>query len=774
MKNVTVLLMMLFALQLPAVNKSSFDIKENVEGLAKSNGVASNGFFGSKMLSNDFTSYSMMSGGYFTIGTTNGLSDSPFDDGCEVTFGHPYALTSYPILAVDGVWGRPDQLIADMSQLAPGESGVSLFLNSTVGKVDVRFQMTAIDDGRAIKLSMTLKNNDSIEHRLGMGLVLDPALGQWGDGALEVNGEIFDLAEYFEKEFLSSLRLWERVSSPLGLGVELFPDVMPDTLTTANWSEMIAAPHGQGELLGNPEIYDLCLKMLWMGQSVQPGDSFSRSIDIRLLSPDFPPKAFMRWDMPTALTLQDNLLFPRTLNTALRVMNLNSGPLDGLSLAGQFPFELSGEWNRTAFSVASASSSYQLMTVNSKEIYEELVVPVQIECRQNGQLLDCLRRNIYMPATPVSDEGLLVQIDSTWTTPQSTLNLVFGAEKLETGQKLLALEKENILLYDNEKRIKNFAMEKYGAGGAALADICFVLDCSGSMGDNIDAVRNNVGEFADSLLARGFDYRIAIVTFSTLVDDVWDFSDDIDLVKSRLASIGLWGGIEDSPAALYKASELSWRDGSKRNIIWVTDEPYPETSYTQEQIVDRMLAMDIKVHGVGLLELQTDWFNPIIIPTGGNFYNIFGNFRDILLDVARMKSQDKYLVTFDLADPVDAPHNILLKVHYAGLGGQASVSINGGGALGKKLACYPNPFNPLVRIRVDAGEARSGRVDIFDVLGRQVRRFEVTPQMTSELLWDARDENGLGVSSGFYLVRYSLQTADGSVRSETQKVLYLK
>ena len=54
-----------------------------------------------------------------------------------------------------------------------------------------------------------------------------------------------------------------------------------------------------------------------------------------------------------------------------------------------------------------------------------------------------------------------------------------------------------------------------------------------------------------------------------------------------------------------------------------------------------MLEKGITVNGVGLIELQTDWFDPVVIPTNGNFYDINGNFRDILLDVSNMPSQDR-------------------------------------------------------------------------------------------------------------------------------------
>ena len=480
----------------------------------------------------------------------------------------------------------------------------------------------------------------------------------------------------------------------------------------------------------------------------------------------------MRWDMPAALSLENNMLFPRKLNTLVRAMNTSTSGKSNLSIAIEYPDEFYGTETVDNFFIPAQSSAYKKIVVNSRERYEDLIVPITIVCKNGSTVLDRLTREIFIPATPVSDEGLIVSIDSVITTDYPELSLVFGGENQETGQRLLNLQKENIFLYENEQRVREFSMAKFGGGGSRLVDVCFVLDCSGSMGDNIAAVRNNLGEFADSLRERGFDYRVAVVTFSTTVDDVWDFTDNIELMKQRLAGVDLWGGEEDSPSALYRASELSWRPGSKRNIIWVTDEPYPERNYTQEQIVNRMLSMDIRVHGVGLLNLQTDWFNPIVLPTGGNFYDIFGNFRDVLLDVARLKSQDRYIATFQLSG--SAPHNIRLKVHYAGLGGETQVTINGSGGLAKQFVCYPHPLNPSVKILVNAFDGIEGHVAIYNLLGQRIRFFPLTPQQSSEIVWNALDQDGLPVSSGFYIVTLSMRTADGQLKQESRKVLYLK
>ncbi len=66
----------------------------------------------------------------------------------------------------------------------------------------------------------------------------------------------------------------------------------------------------------------------------------------------------------------------------------------------------------------------------------------------------------------------------------------------------------------------------------------------------------------------------------------------------------------------------------------------------------------------------------------------------------------------------------------------------------------PNPFNPTTAIRFDL--PRPGRTDlrIFDLRGRLVRVLlnESLPAGRHRAIWDGRDNSGIGVASGVYLL----------------------
>jgi len=102
MRNKLLFVVLIFLINYPAWSwdKSKFDISIDNEhkALKKVNGL---GYAGQE-IKKTVSEVTLVQGCYFTIGTNQGLSSTGLDDHCGVTFGHPYALTSYPLLSIDG------------------------------------------------------------------------------------------------------------------------------------------------------------------------------------------------------------------------------------------------------------------------------------------------------------------------------------------------------------------------------------------------------------------------------------------------------------------------------------------------------------------------------------------------------------------------------------------------------------------------------------------------------------------------------------------------
>ena len=77
---------------------------------------------------------------------------------------------------------------------------------------------------------------------------------------------------------------------------------------------------------------------------------------------------------------------------------------------------------------------------------------------------------------------------------------------------------------------------------------------------------------------------------------------------------------------------------------------------------------------------------------------------------------------------------------------------------------YPNPFNPMTRLRFALPNSGHVEVTVYDVKGRAVRNLvnRDYPQGRHEVVWDGRDDSGQVLSSGTYLYQVK---AGGSVVS---------
>ncbi|MBT7862839.1 MAG: choice-of-anchor D domain-containing protein [Gemmatimonadetes bacterium] len=77
-------------------------------------------------------------------------------------------------------------------------------------------------------------------------------------------------------------------------------------------------------------------------------------------------------------------------------------------------------------------------------------------------------------------------------------------------------------------------------------------------------------------------------------------------------------------------------------------------------------------------------------------------------------------------------------------------------------ANYPNPFNPTTTIPFDLNVGSKVRLEIFDVLGQQVRVLLSNESLSAgryQIVWEGRDEAGRDVASGHYF--YQLRVGGG-------------
>jgi hypothetical protein len=99
---------------------------------------------------------------------------------------------------------------------------------------------------------------------------------------------------------------------------------------------------------------------------------------------------------------------------------------------------------------------------------------------------------------------------------------------------------------------------------------------------------------------------------------------------------------------------------------------------------------------------------------------------------------------------------------------EAPVRLPAGFALGQN---YPNPFNPSTTIRYSLARRERIVLDVFNILGQQVRTLVDAEQSSGEhsVIWDGRNKSGHPSATGVYFYRLSAESY-----SETRKMILLK
>ncbi len=218
------------------------------------------------------------------------------------------------------------------------------------------------------------------------------------------------------------------------------------------------------------------------------------------------------------------------------------------------------------------------------------------------------------------------------------IGLAVGIRDSTTGKPVYGLKKKDFTILEkgDPQKITSFlAIEKKGSD---VLDVVFLFDQTGSMGDEITAVRNNAMLFSDILKKSAVDYRLALITFSDKIEKSFDFTSDIETFKEQVASISAVGGgdaPENALEALGRASELPFRKDAGIAFILITDAPYHEndryTDLAMKPLVKRLALKDISVFPIAV---KLNEYIRMAKETNGTFFNILSDFSSIIEELA--------------------------------------------------------------------------------------------------------------------------------------------
>ncbi|MGC7872234.1 alpha/beta fold hydrolase [Desulfosporosinus sp. SYSU MS00001] len=179
------------------------------------------------------------------------------------------------------------------------------------------------------------------------------------------------------------------------------------------------------------------------------------------------------------------------------------------------------------------------------------------------------------------------------------------------------------------------------------ADIVFCVDTTGSMGDNIENVKNNIASFVTNLNSAKVSLHLGLVDYKDITCDGLDSTKvhkdvkdewytDVDKFKDELSKLGASGG-GDTPEcavdALETTRQMSFRTNATKFIILVTDANYKVNNNfgipSMDEEISKLKSDNIIVSVIGDPYDQADYEN-LYIDTNGIFGDIYSDFSDLL------------------------------------------------------------------------------------------------------------------------------------------------
>lgn len=126
--------------------------------------------------------------------------------------------------------------------------------------------------------------------------------------------------------------------------------------------------------------------------------------------------------------------------------------------------------------------------------------------------------------------------------------------------------------------MKNLATEIAETSDGGPIDVVFVVDASGSMGDNIKAVAEHLTDMIDVYKSSDIDYQLGLTEFSAPQKNnrikVLQLTKNLNQYKQDLYAIVPRGDENALDAIEQTVRELRFRATSKKHLIIVTDEPF--------------------------------------------------------------------------------------------------------------------------------------------------------------------------------------------------------
>jgi len=288
---------------------------------------------------------------------------------------------------------------------------------------------------------------------------------------------------------------------------------------------------------------------------------------------------------------------------------------------------------------------------------------------QGGNPDTVSRRNLPdFTSIVLRDSSMKVVIRNIDITRFPDISIVFDVTTFD-NQPVEGLALNDVRVAENGVDQKVIALRKIERMNRVPIDIVFAVDRTGSMGEEISGVKENIDMIATQLGERGIDVRVGMVVFDDKVGEVRPLTDDLAQFKRYLDAIKVGGGgdePENALEALKACAGMEFRPSANRVVVLVTDASYHRagelgfgrTELTAPLITSLLTKKELRTFCI--VNPKVVGYQEIATATGGRLYDIRGSFSDILGDFV-VNITSSYVVTYR-TDTRRVPDSITVQV----------------------------------------------------------------------------------------------------------------
>ena len=271
-----------------------------------------------------------------------------------------------------------------------------------------------------------------------------------------------------------------------------------------------------------------------------------------------------------------------------------------------------------------------------------LLLTTSLPAQRNQRSTDTTSEEERLKSTAVMtvDSALQVEVRNIDITRFPNVGIIFDVFDKE-HHFIDTLKKSDIIITENDIDQEVLDLSLITSINRVPIDFVFVIDHTGSMRDQIDAVKHNIDEFTTRLAAKGIDYRLGLIVFDDNVAARHWMTDKIKEFKGWIDAIEVSGGgdkAENALEGLRAMTGMNFRSSANRVAILVTDAPYHRynekgfgrTRYTERTIGAVLERQDIRVFSI--VNPSIRGYYEVSDRTGGRVFDINKPFAEILND----------------------------------------------------------------------------------------------------------------------------------------------